>query len=54
MNSFSGAVCIVSFLPGIFIEHQNPATDETNAAKDDKQLREVKPSDGKTSKISVT
>ena len=54
MNSFSGAVCIVSFLPGIFIEHQNPATDETNAAKDDKQLREVKPSDEKTSELLVT
>ena len=54
MNAISGAVCIVSFLPGIFIEHQSPATDETNAAKDDKQLREVKPSDEKTSELPVT
>ena len=54
MNAISGAVCLVTFLPGIFIEHQNPETDKTNTAKDDKQLREVKPSDEKTSELSVT
>ena len=57
MNAASGAVCIVAFLPGIFIEHQSPGTDDSNrtneATKDEKWDGELKSSDEKKKEISV-
>ena len=54
----SGAVCIVAFLPGIFIEHQNPGTDDSNTTngeiKDEKWNRGLESSDEKKNELSVT
>ena len=57
VNAISGAACIVAFLPGIFIEHQNPGTDvsdETNGeTKKEKWNGELKSSVEKNNEILV-
>jgi len=57
VNAVSGAVCIVAFLPGIFIEHQNPGSDDSNTTegeiKDEKWNRGLESSDEKKNEIPL-
>ena len=56
VNAISGIVCIVAFLPGIFIEHQSPdetaVTNGANKDKDEKKNQELECSDEKMKELS--